>query len=158
MITRKFQNRLNSFFTYFILSLASLISLFPFYWMITGATNKAVDITSGKLLPGGELLNNFANLMKNTNITQAFFNTAKALIISKGILPFSWLILKFSVERCVCAPQYLSAGTSTYPMVSFSVLVFMVSFFLAKTQGRKGFLFILFYFFLYRVWYKNSRI
>ena len=78
MITRKFQNRLNSFFTYFILSLASLISLFPFYWMITGATNKAVDITSGKLLPGGELLNNFANLMKNTNITQAFFNTALA--------------------------------------------------------------------------------
>ena len=82
MITRKFQNRLNSFFTYFILSLASLISLFPFYWMITGATNKAVDITSGKLLPGGELLNNFANLMKNTNITQAFFNTAKITFIA----------------------------------------------------------------------------
>ena len=82
MITRKFQNRLNSFFTYFILSLASLISLFPFYWMITGATNKAVDITSGKLLPGGELLNNFANLMKNTNITQAFFNTTKITFIA----------------------------------------------------------------------------
>ena len=82
MITRKFQNRLNSFFTYFILTLASIVSLFPFYWMIAGATNKAVDITSGKLLPGGELLTNFANLMKNTNIMQAFFNTTKITFIA----------------------------------------------------------------------------
>src|ERR1700755_832091 len=31
-------------------------------------------------------------------------------------------ILKLLRERCVCAPQYLSAGTCTSPMVSCSVL------------------------------------
>ena len=30
-------------------------------------------------------------------------------------------ILKLLSERCVCAPQYLSAGTCTSPMVSFSL-------------------------------------
>lgn len=34
-----------------------------------------------------------------------------------------WLILKFSRDRSVCAPQYLSAGTSTSPNASVSALV-----------------------------------
>ncbi|MBN1468494.1 MAG: carbohydrate ABC transporter permease [Fusobacteriaceae bacterium] len=82
MLTRKKQNLLNSIFMYTLLTLAAIISLFPFYWMIAGATNKAVDITSGKLLPGNQLAINFGNLMKNTNIMQAFINTTKITIIA----------------------------------------------------------------------------
>src|SRR5574343_598986 len=34
----------------------------------------------------------------------------------------SCAIGKFSILRCVCAPQYTCAGTFTSPMVSFSIL------------------------------------
>ena len=53
----------------------------------------------------------------------AFFRMANALIISSGMCPSP--IRKLSFERCVCAPQYLSAGTSTGPIVSFSMRYFI---------------------------------
>src|SRR5262245_45229246 len=52
----------------------------------------------------------------------AFLMIACARITSIGI--FSLPISKFWNERCVCAPQYLSEGTSIDPMLSFSVRVF----------------------------------
>jgi hypothetical protein len=36
-------------------------------------------------------------------------------------------ILKFFRERSVCAPQSLSDGTLTSPMVSFSILYFITN-------------------------------
>src|SRR5689334_13646045 len=51
----------------------------------------------------------------------AFLMIACARITSIGI--FSVPISKFWNERCVCAPQYLSEGTSIDPMLSFSVRV-----------------------------------
>lgn len=82
MITRKTQNKINAFMMYSFLSIGAVVSLFPFLWMITGATNKTVDITSGRLLPGKELITNFQNLMKGTQIFQAFFNTARITLIA----------------------------------------------------------------------------
>ena len=51
------------------------------------------------------------------------FTIPSAQIISLGNR--SPPILKFSNDRCVCAPQYLSAGTSISPILSFSILVLM---------------------------------
>lgn len=82
MTTRKTKKFINSFSVYLFLSVAAVLSLFPFYWMIAGATNKAVDITSGRLLPGAELLTNFKNLLAGTNILQAFYNTSKITLIA----------------------------------------------------------------------------
>src|ERR1700756_3375380 len=48
----------------------------------------------------------------------AFFKVAYAVIISRGIR--SCPMLKCSSERWVCAPQSLSAGTSTLPRLSDS--------------------------------------
>jgi hypothetical protein len=45
---------------------------------------------------------------------------AKAWMISRGMLP-GGPILKLLRLRSVCAPQYLSAGTFTSPIVSFSM-------------------------------------
>ena len=36
-------------------------------------------------------------------------------------------ISKLIRDLCVCAPQYLSIGTSIYPIVSFSFLVFIIT-------------------------------
>src|SRR6266478_617119 len=49
----------------------------------------------------------------------AFFSVAYAVIISRGIR--SCPMLKCSSERCVWAPQSLSAGTSTSPRLSNSL-------------------------------------
>src|SRR5262245_55637967 len=51
----------------------------------------------------------------------AFLTTPKAWISASGMR--SPLILKFSRLRCVCAPQYLSAGTWIGPKVSVSVRI-----------------------------------
>jgi len=46
---------------------------------------------------------------------------------------------KFSSERCVCAPQYLSAGTSIGPNVSVSMRVFaMIGPSLPVNCGSRG--------------------
>ena len=47
----------------------------------------------------------------------------KALIIGGGMRSCGWLMRKFSSERSVCAPQYLSAGTWISPKASLSVRV-----------------------------------
>lgn len=46
-----------------------------------------------------------------------------ALITGGGMRSWGWLMRKFSRERSVWAPQYLSAGTWISPKASLSVLV-----------------------------------
>lgn len=61
--------------TYVFLSLMSIISIFPFVWMIVGATNKSVDITRGKFTLGSELILNIRNLFLGTDIAIAIKNS-----------------------------------------------------------------------------------
>ena len=39
--------------SYAILTIASLLSVFPLYYMFCGATNKSIDIVRGTSDPGG---------------------------------------------------------------------------------------------------------
>lgn len=50
---------------YIVLSIASIISLFPFFWMLISTTNKAFDINSGKFKIGSEFLTNVHNMLIN---------------------------------------------------------------------------------------------
>lgn len=51
-------------FTYAFLILVSFVSIFPFLWMLSSATNLSVDVTKGKLLPGSHLMDNMHNLLE----------------------------------------------------------------------------------------------
>jgi len=73
-------------FTYVFLTIASFISVFPFVWMIIGATNSATDITLGKMSFGSELLNNFRIMNELADIGSAFWNSAKISIITTVLL------------------------------------------------------------------------
>lgn len=73
-------------FKYIFLSIASLISIFPFIWMITGATNTATDIIKGKLTPGGDVINNFNMLLEMVDLPLVLWNSAKIAIISTILL------------------------------------------------------------------------
>ena len=60
---------------YIVLILASLISVFPLYWMIAAATNNSTDILGGKLTIGANLANNLPNLLARQQIGRAFSNS-----------------------------------------------------------------------------------
>jgi len=49
--------------TYIFLIIVSLISVFPFYWMLTAATNTTVEVARGKIVFGTHLAENFQNLL-----------------------------------------------------------------------------------------------
>ncbi len=76
---------------YVFLFAASLVSLFPFYWMVVCSTNSAVQINQGKAFFGNELFNNLAKLfdpklgyllaIKNSLVI-ALLTTAIALVIA----------------------------------------------------------------------------
>ena len=66
---------------YTILIIVSFVSVFPLYWMISAATNKSVDVSRGRLIPGGELINNLKNLMAQYDIGSAMWNSFKYAVI-----------------------------------------------------------------------------
>lgn len=66
--------------TYVFLTVSALICIFPFLWMIVGATNKSVDVTKGRMLPGGHFPVNLRNLLDTVDLMTAFLNSAKISI------------------------------------------------------------------------------
>lgn len=50
---------LKKVFSYGVLIVATIVSVFPFLWMVVSATNKSVDVTQGRLLPGAHFVENF---------------------------------------------------------------------------------------------------
>ncbi len=61
--------------------LAALISVFPFYWMVVGATNTAVDVTGGKVTFGYALWDNIAKFFELVDVPRVFFNSAFVAIV-----------------------------------------------------------------------------
>jgi lactose/L-arabinose transport system permease protein len=61
--------------SYIFLSVASLLSVFPLYYMLVSSTNKSLDVLRGTLLPGTHLLENFKTLLSGQAIGDAMFNS-----------------------------------------------------------------------------------
>lgn len=86
------RNRNKTIATYVFLIVMSIVFAFPFYFLIVSATNSSIDVTNGRMLPGGELINNLKNIfsqtvmlnaLKNSTIV-AFFQTTLALLIGSA--------------------------------------------------------------------------
>ncbi len=73
--------KLKKFLNYFVLSVVSLFSVFPLYWMAVSATNKSVDVIAGRLIPGTYLLDNWKNLIQAQNVGGALINSLRNSII-----------------------------------------------------------------------------
>ncbi len=67
--------------TYALLSLAAFISVFPFYWMIVGSTNRSVDVGIGKATFGDYLLVNAANFFATVDAPRVFWNSAFIAVV-----------------------------------------------------------------------------
>ena len=73
--------RASSILVQALLWLAAFISVFPFYWMIAGATNTALDITGGKFTPGTNLIPNLTKFFELVDVPRVFFNS---LVVAIG--------------------------------------------------------------------------
>ncbi|WP_405103850.1 carbohydrate ABC transporter permease [Oceanobacillus sp. FSL H7-0719] len=69
-------------FVYLFLGGASLISIYPFLWMIVSMTNKSVDVTQGRLLPGTHLFENIKVLFETVDIATALLNSTIIAVIT----------------------------------------------------------------------------
>ena len=67
--------------SYAILGIASFLSVFPLYYMISGATNASIDIVRGRLIPGTYLVENFKALIANQNLGLAMANSFRNAIL-----------------------------------------------------------------------------
>jgi lactose/L-arabinose transport system permease protein len=56
---------------YLVLGIWTAFSLFPLYFMVVSATNTSQDVLASRLLPGGELFENFAKLFDAQNLLAA---------------------------------------------------------------------------------------
>ncbi len=62
--------------SYLFLAVASVISVFPLYFMVISATNTSRDVLSSRLLPGGALLDNLSALLDAQNLGAALWHSA----------------------------------------------------------------------------------
>lgn len=74
---------------YVFLGVVSFVSIFPFIWMIIGATNKSMDITLGKLTFGNQFFINLTNLFNSGDLLLCIRNSA---ILSLFITTLSMLV------------------------------------------------------------------
>lgn len=61
--------------TYIFLSIVSLISVFPLYWMIAAATNTSTEVSRGRIMPGTHFMENFQNLVAQQPLWRALGNS-----------------------------------------------------------------------------------
>ncbi len=68
--------------TYLLLSVAAFISIFPFYWMIVGATNKTNLIVRGKADFGDNLFANAETFFKLVDVPRVFLNSTEISVVA----------------------------------------------------------------------------
>ncbi len=66
---------------YVVLTIVSLISVFPLYWMLISSTNKSVDVSRGTMLPGTAFFDNWKVLFENSPVPSAMWNSFKYALI-----------------------------------------------------------------------------
>lgn len=69
------KRRIGTVLKYVFLFAMSFLSIFPLVWMAISATNRSVDVVSGRLLPGTYLVENFRNLASTHRIGLAMWNS-----------------------------------------------------------------------------------
>ena len=74
-------NKGQKIFQYVFLTIVSLLSVFPLYYMFCGATNKSTDVVAGKLIPGGYIVSNFKSLLDNQDLARAMWNSFRNAVI-----------------------------------------------------------------------------
>lgn len=69
-------------FSYVVLSIFSLFSIFPLYFMLVSATNTSQDVLASRMVPGGNLLENFRELVTQQNLGGAMYHSTVNAVVT----------------------------------------------------------------------------
>lgn len=70
-------------FQYIFLTILSIISVFPIFWMVIAATNESVEVTKGTLIPGTYFFENLKNLLaSDLKYMSAFKNSLLIAVVT----------------------------------------------------------------------------
>lgn len=75
-------SRLRRGLVYVALSIAAVISVFPFFWMVVGATNTSADVIKGKAWFGSALLTNAASFFNQVDALRIFWNSGFIAVVA----------------------------------------------------------------------------
>jgi len=70
---------------YLLLCIAAFVSVFPFFWMIVGATNTSADIIQGKATIGDALFANAATFFATVDAPRIFWNSAFIAVVGTAL-------------------------------------------------------------------------
>ncbi|MCL6669258.1 carbohydrate ABC transporter permease [Streptomyces sp. NPDC101209] len=117
---------------YAILIAAALFSAFPFYWTIVAATRSNADLakTPPALLPGGNLMHNFDQVLQQADIGKALLNSlivsgsvTVGTVLCSTLAGFAFAKLHFRGRNALLA---LTIGTMMIPPQLGVIPLFMV--------------------------------
>ncbi|MGV2987431.1 carbohydrate ABC transporter permease [Vibrio sp. E150_011] len=127
------KNKALRWLMYLFLSLFSLVSLFPFYWMVVSSTNTATQVNTGKFTFGDQLFVNLMKLNEQVDLWQIFYNTSKIAIISTlfTLLLSSMAGYGFEIYKSKIRDRVYSAMLLTM-MIPFAALMIPLFTLMAK--------------------------
>lgn len=67
---------------YVLLTIAAIVSVFPFLWMIVGATNTSAEIIRGKTWFGGALFDNASAFFTQVDAVRVFWNSGLIAVVA----------------------------------------------------------------------------
>ena len=76
------ESKFVKFAKYLLLTVASFLSVFPLFWMFVSATNRSVDVITGRVLPGTAIISNFQKLVETTIIGTAMWNSFRNAVVA----------------------------------------------------------------------------
>lgn len=113
-----------SFLKYTFLILCSFVSIFPFYWMIAGATNTSNQIAEGKLSIGSNLLKNLSDLLEGYNIPLIMWNSLKVSLITAVLSLVVTSMAAFGFEKFTTRKsEIIYSILLLFMMIPFATLV-----------------------------------
>ncbi|MCR5746960.1 MAG: carbohydrate ABC transporter permease [Lachnospiraceae bacterium] len=84
--------------TYIFLIIASFFSVFPFYWMISAATNSSIDVARGSLAIGNQAATNLHNLLAGYDLWRDMWNSFKYATVQTILAIFICSLAGFGFE------------------------------------------------------------
>lgn len=67
---------------YLFLSIFTLFSLFPLYFMVVSATNTSRDVIGARMFPGANLLANWSSLIDTTDLASAVYHSTVNAVVT----------------------------------------------------------------------------
>ncbi len=84
--------------TYIFLAIIAFVSVFPFYWMVSAATNTSLNVARGRIIPGTNAIVNFQNLIHSQNLGGAMGNSFLYAIVQVLLALFVCSLAGFGFE------------------------------------------------------------